>query len=100
MAASPLPNPARGEVLLRIDAVPRRLCLTLGALARLEAALDCREPGALEARLRALSSADLLTVVAALAVDDDLTPEALAAARLNPVEAAAAVAAAFQEAFA
>jgi hypothetical protein len=95
-----LPNPARGEVVLRVDGTPRRLCLTLGALARLEAALDCRAPGALEARLRALSSSDLITVVAALAVDEELTPAAVAAARLSPVEAAAAVAAAFQEAFA
>ena len=33
-----MPNPHRGEIAARLDGAPYRLCLTLGALAELEAA--------------------------------------------------------------
>jgi hypothetical protein len=59
-------NAARGEVELSIDGAPRRLCLTLGALAEIEAQLGCTRISDLETRLRALSAADLLIVLAAL----------------------------------
>ena len=49
-----------------IGGVARRLCLTLGALAEIEAAFGCARMSELEARMRALSAADLLVVVAAL----------------------------------
>lgn len=59
-------NAARGETGLVIGGVARRLCLTLGALAEIEAAFGCARMSELEARLRALSAADLLVVLAAL----------------------------------
>ncbi|MEN9874686.1 MAG: hypothetical protein RL186_1583, partial [Pseudomonadota bacterium] len=37
-AEGPLPNGARGESVLHVDGRPLILCLTLGALARLETA--------------------------------------------------------------
>ena len=33
-------NPARGETILEIDGVPHTLCLTLGALAEIEALFE------------------------------------------------------------
>lgn len=89
-------NPARGEVSLVIDGVPRVLCLTLGAFARIEAALGDSADTALEARLKTLRPSELIAVLAALATDRDLTAEVLARARINPVEAARAVAEAFR----
>ncbi|MFN7164201.1 MAG: GTA-gp10 family protein [Hyphomonas sp.] len=59
-------NAARGETLVTIDGAPRRLCLTLGALAEIEAAFGCTRISELEARLRAPSAADLMVVLAAL----------------------------------
>jgi Phage tail tube protein, GTA-gp10 len=59
-------NAARGETGLVIGGVARRLCLTLGALAEIEAAFGCARMSELEARMRALSAADLLVVLAAL----------------------------------
>ena len=97
---NPPANGVRGEVIAPLAGEPRRLCLTLGALAELETAfgLDGWEP--LAARLRALSPNDLLIVLAALLRGGG---EAEAAGRLAslPVsagEAAAAVAAAFRSA--
>jgi hypothetical protein len=93
---SALRNRARGEVALSIDGAPVRLCLTLGALAELEAAFDVAGFAALGERLAAMSAADLITILAALTGKS--TAE-LAAARIDPREAASAVAAAFREAF-
>lgn len=59
-------NAARGETNLLISGVARRLCLTLGALAEIEAAFGCTRISELEARMRTLSAADLLVVLAAL----------------------------------
>ena len=59
-------NAARGETGLLVDSEVRRLCLTLGALAEIEAALGCRTIAELEARMRCLSAADLMLVLAAL----------------------------------
>tara|TARA_R110000796_G_scaffold13431_6_gene43348 strand:- start:13398 stop:13691 length:294 start_codon:yes stop_codon:yes gene_type:complete len=59
-------NAARGETGLVIGGVARRLCLTLGALAEIEAAFGCARMSELEVRMRALSAADLLVVLAAL----------------------------------
>ena len=109
---SGLPNPQRGESVLHIDGRPAILCLTLGALARLEAAFGVASLGELEARLRDLSGQDLVTLVAALLVPDrsrrtqgsgqnagaPWTLDTLTHARIDPVEAVNAVIAAFERA--
>ncbi|MEM8920726.1 MAG: GTA-gp10 family protein [Pseudomonadota bacterium] len=59
-------NAARGEVSLDVDGVPRRLCLTLGALAEMETALGCEDLSALQGRLASASARDLVLVLAAL----------------------------------
>ena len=65
-AAPPHVNGARGEVIATLAGAPRRLCLTLGALAELETAFGLTGWKALSERLRGLSPGDLLTVLAAL----------------------------------
>jgi hypothetical protein len=94
-------NAARGEVALTIDGSPVRLCLTLGALAELEAAFGGADLGALAQRLAAPRAQDLLVLLAALAKGGGtpLTPTQVAGARIDPVEAATAIAAAFDQAF-
>lgn len=94
-------NKARGEVMLRIDGQPHRLCVTLGALAELEAAFDVVSLEALGERLAQLSPADLVTVVSALVTGggEPLNPSHIAAAEIDPREAARAVAEAFRLAF-
>ncbi len=95
-------NAARGEVLLEIDGQERRLCLTLGALAELEAAFDAVSLSDLSARLTSLSANDLILVLAALTAGggEAMSSADLAAARIDPGAAAAAVAEAFHAAFA
>jgi Phage tail tube protein, GTA-gp10 len=97
---SALPNEARGECVLHVDGRPLILCLTLGALARLETAFGVTTMAALEARLRCLSGGDLLVVVSALIMGDgqSLTPDDLAKARIDPAAAAGAIAQAFERA--
>lgn len=80
-------NAARGEVALEIDGQRHVLCLTLGALAKIEAAFGCTKLSELDMRMRALSAADLRVVLAALlqdcAVDaalEDVSPGAAAKA--------------------
>jgi len=81
----PPPNPARGEVAITLAGAPRRLCLTLGALARIEGALNLIDWRELPARMETLSARELLAVLAALIegepVDLDAVtiPEAVAA---------------------
>lgn len=96
-----LANRARGEVLLRIGDVERKLCVTLGALAELEAAFDVNSFTELGERLTQLTAADLLIVLAALVSGGgELTStRELAAQRIEPRDAARAVAHAFQLAF-
>lgn len=89
----PPSNRARGEVVCQLAGEPRRLCLTLGALAELETAFGCEGWEALSERLRRLSAKDLTTVLAALLRgggegDADLTA-------VDFREAAEAIAAAF-----
>ena len=91
-------NAARGEVELSIDGAPRRLCLTLGALAEIEAKLGCARISDLETRLRALSAADLVIVLAALlrgGGEGDVAVQA-GAAGIAAGDAARAVAEAFR----
>ncbi|MBI2262296.1 MAG: gene transfer agent family protein [Caulobacterales bacterium] len=90
-------NGARGEVVATLAGAERRLCLTLGALAEMETALGCDGLAALAERMRALSARDLTVVLAALLRGGGETALAaeLARARVDPCEAAEAVAEAF-----
>jgi hypothetical protein len=94
-------NHARGEVLLSIDGRAHRLCVTLGALAELEAAFDVISLSELAERLGQLTASDLITVLAALTAGggEPMTTAELAAARIDPKDAASAVANAFHVAF-
>lgn len=91
-------NRARGEVALMVNGSATRLCLTLGALAEIETALGCVRISDLEARMRALSAADLMVVLGALlrGGGDHAETGALAAADVSPGDAARAVAEAFR----
>jgi hypothetical protein len=86
------PNPARGEVVVALAGAPRRLCLTLGALARIEAALTLGDWSQLPERIATLNAQDLTAVLAAL-LDGGGEPSEIAARATVP-EAAAALAAA------
>ena len=88
------PNPARGEVVVPLAGTPRRLCLTLGALARIEAALDLDDWSVLPERFGRLSATELVTVLAALLEGGGEDPAVLDAAPVSIPEAVAAVAAA------
>ena len=69
------PNPARGEVVVTIAGAPRRLCLTLGALARIEAALGLSDWAQLPDRIATLSAAELAAILAALLDGGGESPE-------------------------
>ncbi len=81
-------NAARGEVRIRLAGEERTLCLTLGALAAIEAGLGVEGFAALGERMRRLSAGDLATVLEAVAPGVDL-------GAVGPREAAEAVAAVF-----
>ena len=89
----PACNPARGEAVAVVAGAPRRLCLTLGALAELEGAFALSGWEALADRLRRLSAGDLVVVLEALLRGGGEEPDLAALA--TPREAADAVAAAF-----
>lgn len=91
-------NPARGEVPLIIDGKARTLCLTLGALATIEAGLRCSGFAELGARLKHLSASDLILVVEALLTGGEGVVLDLATARIDPAAAAGAVADCFERA--
>lgn len=95
-------NRARGEVLLEVNDTRLRLCVTLGALAELEAAFDVISLAELGERMGHLTAADIITVLAALTSGGGapMSTAELAAARIDPKAAATAVAEAFQLAFA
>lgn len=86
------PNPARGEVVVALAGARRRLCLTLGALARIEAALALTDWSQLPDRIASLSAGDLSAVLAALLEGGGEDPAI--AARATVPEAACALAAA------
>lgn len=86
-------NGARGEVEAMLAGRPRRLCLTLGALAELETAFAADGWADLAGRLRVLSAKDLTTVLAALLRGGGEDPGDLTGVALD--EAARAIAAAF-----
>ena len=88
------PNPARGEVVVPLAGTPRRLCLTLGALARIEAALGLDDWSQLPERFGRLSATELTTVLAALLEGGGEDPGVLDARPVTIPEAVAAIAAA------
>lgn len=94
-------NRARGEVLLVINGEARKLCVTLGALAELEASFDVGSLAELAERLANLTASDLLIVLSALLAGggQSIATVELAAAHIDPKEAARAVADAFLLAF-
>jgi hypothetical protein len=94
-ARKALVNAARGETALMIDGQARTLCLTLGALARLEAAFDVVSLSELAVRLQHMSAGDLLIVLAAL-MNEETSVADLARADIDLRDAAAAVTAAFR----
>ena len=59
-------NRARGEVPLLIEGVEHRLCLTLGALAEIEAGLTPRRFRALESGGADITVADVIAILTAL----------------------------------
>lgn len=90
-------NGIRGEAAAWLAGAERTLCLTLGALAEIETALGVKGLGELAERMRSLSAADLLAVLAALlrgGGETDLAKE-LSRAAIDPRAAAEAVASAF-----
>ena len=89
-------NGARGEVEVRLGGEPRRLCLTLGALAEIETGLDVEGLAGLAEQMRALSARDLMVVLRALLRGGGEAVEAADSA--DPREAALAVTRAFEAA--
>jgi Phage tail tube protein, GTA-gp10 len=77
-----MPNPHRGEIEARLDGKPYRLCLTLGALAELEAAFGDTDMLALAERFQAgrLSARDAVRIIAAglRGAGHDIADEAVA----------------------
>jgi len=88
----PSPNPVRGEVVAVLAGTSRRLCLTLGALARIEAALELDDWSALPERFGRLSARELTAVLAALLEGGGEDPDVLAGQPVSIPEAVAAVA--------
>lgn len=91
--SGPGANGARGEVVATLAGRPRRLCLTLGALAELETAFGVDDWRALAERLGGLNARDLGVVLGALLRGGGEDGGDLAGIEVR--EAAEAVAAAF-----
>ena len=93
-------NAVRGEVEVELAGGKRRLCLTLGALAQMEAGLGVTGMGALAQRVAQMSAGDLMVVLAALlrGGGELELADGLGAAQVEPRAAAEAVAAAFRAA--
>ena len=94
---APAVNAARGEVSALLAGAERRLCLTLGALAEMEAGLGVDGFAALAERMRTLSARDLTVVLRALlrGGGEDALADGLDRAAVDPRAAAEAVARAF-----
>ena len=93
-------NAVRGEVCVELAGARRRLCLTLGALAEMEAGLNVSGMEALAERVARMSAGDLMVVLAALlrGGGEVELADGLARAAVEPKAAAEAVAAAFRAA--
>ena len=90
-------NRARGEVPLLIEGEPYRLCLTLGALAEMEAGLGAKDLKELETRLARPSARDLVIILGALlrGGGHDVEDVALSRRKHHLGDVARAIAAAF-----
>ncbi|NWH09207.1 MAG: gene transfer agent family protein [Alphaproteobacteria bacterium] len=90
-------NAARGEVALELNGAAHRLCLTLGALAEIEAGLGAQGLAALHQRLSQPSARDLLVVLGALLRGGgaEMRDEEIARMPLDLEAAATAIAATF-----
>ena len=81
------PNPQRGEVALVIDGTPRRLRLTLGALAALEARLEVGSLTALAEKFDSgkIGATELMALLAAglSGAGEPVSEEALAKAEIE-----------------
>ena len=77
-----MPNLHRGEIEARLDGAPHRLCLTLGALAELEAAFGDEDMLALAQRFSSgrLSARDAVRIIGAglRSGGEEITDEAVA----------------------
>ena len=77
-----MPNLHRGEIEARLDGAPHRLCLTLGALAELEAAFGDEDMLALAQRFSSgrLSARDAVRIIGAglRGGGEEITDEAVA----------------------
>ena len=95
-------NKVRGDVALMLDGERYALRLTFGALAEIEAGLGVASLGELAVRLRTLSAADMVVVLEALlrGAGDHEASRRVRGLRAEASEVAAAIAAAFREAFA
>ncbi|WP_312821540.1 GTA-gp10 family protein [Brevundimonas sp.] len=93
-------NAVRGEVAVELAGARRRLCLTLGALAEMEAGLGVVGMEALAQRVARMSAGDLMVVLVALlrGGGEVELADGLALAAVEPKAAAEAVAAAFRAA--
>lgn len=93
-------NPIRGEVSLDIGGASYRLCLTLGALARIEKGFGAACLSELEAKIAAPSAADFILLLTALLEGGghDLSPEEVARLPLDVTATVRAIGAAFQAA--
>lgn len=93
-------NGVRGEISVELAGARRRLCLTLGALAEMEAGLGVSGMEALAERVARMSAGDLMVVLAALlrGGGEVELADGLARAAVEPKAAAEAVAAAFRAA--
>ena len=90
-------NRLRGEVPLEIEGVPHRLCLTLGALAEIEAGLGLSDLNELEGRLARPRIEDIIVILTALlrGGGHDVDVFAVRGWKLNLREAGKAIADAF-----
>lgn len=88
-------NRARGEVTIEAGGETHTLCLTLGALAEIEAGLGVSGFAAMAERLKTPSAADLALVLAALLRGGGAAADMSA---VDPVMAAKAVADCFERA--
>ncbi len=91
-------NRARGESAITINGETHRLCLTLGALAEIEASLGGGSLDKLQTRLRNPGLADILAILHALLRGGGagLTLEALKMSDIDLAGAVAAIADAFR----
>jgi hypothetical protein len=92
-------NTVRGEVELLVDGKSFCLCLTLGALAEIEAAFDLSSSADLSERLQKISAEDVVTLLEALLAGggNPLSADQIRQTKLDPGQVAMAIASAFSQ---